>query len=225
MGRESARFQARSAFTGVGFTTSEAESVVGHPVRRRVVMWLMLVGNVGIVTAVATLMLSFIDMRGSGSLWLEVLVLLAGVSFLIFFATSQWVDRWMCGLISWALKRYTDLDTRDYAKILHLREDYGVTELRISKGDWLVGKSVGDSGLAREGVLVLGIECPGGRFLGAPRDDTPMRAGDRLVLYGRTPRIAEIDSRAHGVDAEANHRDAVEEHERVTREERTLARR
>ena len=31
LSRESARFQARSAFTGVGFTTSEAESVVNHP--------------------------------------------------------------------------------------------------------------------------------------------------------------------------------------------------
>ncbi len=49
LARESARFQSRSAFTGVGFTTSEAESVVGHPVRRRIVMWLMMVGNVGIV--------------------------------------------------------------------------------------------------------------------------------------------------------------------------------
>ena len=35
LSREIARFQARSAFTGVGFTTAEAESVVGHPVRRR----------------------------------------------------------------------------------------------------------------------------------------------------------------------------------------------
>lgn len=29
--RELARFQARSAFTGVGFTTSETEKVVNHP--------------------------------------------------------------------------------------------------------------------------------------------------------------------------------------------------
>ena len=33
LSREVARFQARSAFSGVGFTTSEAESVVAHPVR------------------------------------------------------------------------------------------------------------------------------------------------------------------------------------------------
>ena len=31
---EVARFQARSAFTGAGFTTSESEAIVNHPVRR-----------------------------------------------------------------------------------------------------------------------------------------------------------------------------------------------
>jgi len=32
LSRDSARFQARSAFLGVGFTTIESESVVRHPV-------------------------------------------------------------------------------------------------------------------------------------------------------------------------------------------------
>ena len=45
LGLEAARFQARSAFTGVGFTTDESESLVNHPVRRRIVMGLMLVGT------------------------------------------------------------------------------------------------------------------------------------------------------------------------------------
>ena len=49
MSREAARFQARSAFFGVGFTTGEAEAVVGHPVRRRIIMWLILLGNAGVV--------------------------------------------------------------------------------------------------------------------------------------------------------------------------------
>ena len=35
MSREAARFQARSAFSGVGYTTREAEDVVSHPVRRQ----------------------------------------------------------------------------------------------------------------------------------------------------------------------------------------------
>ncbi|MGI9432114.1 MAG: potassium transporter TrkA, partial [Myxococcota bacterium] len=63
LSQAAARFQARSAFTGTGFTTAEAEQVVGHPVRRRIIMWLMLVGNVGIVSAMAALLLSAIDLR------------------------------------------------------------------------------------------------------------------------------------------------------------------
>ena len=44
LSRDLAKFQARSAFTGVGFTTNEAEKVVAHPVRRRILMLLAAVG-------------------------------------------------------------------------------------------------------------------------------------------------------------------------------------
>ena len=47
MPEEAARFQARSAFTGAGFTTSESEAIVNHPVRRRIVSTLMVVGSIG----------------------------------------------------------------------------------------------------------------------------------------------------------------------------------
>ena len=50
---EAARFQARSAFTGTGFTTSESESIVNYPVRRRVIALLMLYGNIGLASVLA----------------------------------------------------------------------------------------------------------------------------------------------------------------------------
>lgn len=50
MSLDHARFQARSAFTGTGSTTSEAEAVVTHPARRRIVMALMLVSGPGAVS-------------------------------------------------------------------------------------------------------------------------------------------------------------------------------
>src|SRR6056297_4320645 len=56
---DAARFQAQSMFTGVGFTTSEAESITVDPARRRVASWLMLLGNVGIVSIIASLVLGF----------------------------------------------------------------------------------------------------------------------------------------------------------------------
>lgn len=222
LGREAARFQARSAFTGVGFTTSEAETVVGHPVRRRIVMWLMLVGNVGIVTGMSSLLLSFMD-QSARATWLHVGVLFVGLALIWLVAVSQWMDQTMCRAISWALRRWTALDARDYARLLHLREDYGVTELRVDDADWLAGKTVGDAGLAREGVLVLGIECPGNTFVGAPPADTEVRPGDRLILYGRTPRIAEIDRRDTGGAGDRYHADAVVEQERIVLAERASA--
>lgn len=61
LARDAARFQARSAFTGVGYTTEEAERVARHPVRRRIAMTLMLLGNAGVVTVMASLVVGLID--------------------------------------------------------------------------------------------------------------------------------------------------------------------
>ena len=223
MGREAARFQARSAFTGAGYTTSEAESVVNHPLRRRLVSWLMLAGNVGIVTAMSTLLLSFVDMQASDSVWTSLGVLGGGLIVLLVVSSSPWVDRHLCRAISWALNRYTQLDARDYARLLHLRDDYGVSDLRVQPGEWLAGRTLAEAGMAQEGILVLGIECPGGQFIGAPAQDTEIRESDRLLLYGRTPRIAEIDRRRSDGDGKQSHASAVAEHERIANEERSAA--
>jgi hypothetical protein len=59
MSHEEARFQARAAMSGVGLTTRTPEDIVAHPVRRRIVFTLMIVGSAGLVTAVASLVLSF----------------------------------------------------------------------------------------------------------------------------------------------------------------------
>src|SRR5919106_4044429 len=84
LSRESARFQVRSAMTGVGFTTSETEAVVNHPVRRRVVMLLMLIGSAGVITAMTTLIVSFARADREGALWRSLLLAggLAGVLLL-----------------------------------------------------------------------------------------------------------------------------------------------
>ena len=223
LGREAARFQARSAFTGVGFTTSESENVVGHPVRRRIVLWLMLAGNAGTVTAMSTLLLSLIDFAAGSGTWAALGVLAGGVLAIIALGSSQHVDRIASRAISWALKRWTNIDARDYARLLHLREDYGVSEMLVGPDDWIAGRTVSRTGLAEEGVLVLGMECPGGHFIGAPPPDTEIRAGDRLIIYGRTPRIAELDRRSAGGDGESSHAMAINEHRSISEKERSRA--
>ena len=91
LSREVARFQARSALSGVGFTTSEAESVVTHPIRRRIVLVLMLAGSAGIVTVMATLLLSFVNADREQA-FLRLAVLAGGLAGILVISKSPLVS-------------------------------------------------------------------------------------------------------------------------------------
>src|SRR4051794_22263849 len=54
LSRDIARFQVRSAFFGVGYTTAEAETIVNHPVRRKIVQMLLVAGAIGISGVVSS---------------------------------------------------------------------------------------------------------------------------------------------------------------------------
>jgi len=155
-----ARFQARSAFTGSGFTTNESEKVMQHPVRRRIIMLLMLLGNAGLITAISSLILSFMSTREAtgitSTVWFRLTLLAAGLIGLWIIAHSQWVDRRLSQLITWALKRWTNLEVQDYAELLHLSGDYAVAELVVEADDWLANRTLIELKLTDEGVLVPG---------------------------------------------------------------------
>lgn len=211
LSRESARFQARSALSGTGFTTTEAESVVNHPARRQIVMLLMLLGSAGLVTVLATLMLSFTGTGGREAL-IRLLVLLVGLFALVTLAKSKWVDRRLSAMIAVALRRWTHLEARDYGALLHLAEHYAVVEIAVREGDWLAGRTLAELGLRGEGVIVLGITLPDGTWLGSPTFDTRIVAGDQLLTYGPEAVLADLDSRPAGDDGDQAHRRATEEH-------------
>ncbi len=208
LARESARFQARSAFTGVGFTTSETESVVNHPVRRRIVLLLMLLGNVGLVAIAASLLLSFTNAE-PGERQTRLLLLLAGLGVSWWLAKSQAVDRVLTRIISWSLTRWTDVEVRDYANLLQLSGDYGVSELEVQSDDWVANRTLEELRLRDEGIAILGVRRPDGQFIGVPRGGTRLLPGDTLILYGRTGALAELDRREAGEKGDLAHARAV----------------
>ena len=97
--RETARFQARSIITGTGFTTDEAEHVFNHPIRRRITLTLMLVGNAGLVTAVSTFVLSFTTTGTAVEALQRGLILAMGLGVLAYLTLSDRVDRYLSNLI------------------------------------------------------------------------------------------------------------------------------
>jgi hypothetical protein len=76
---EIARFQALSAFSGTGFTTREAERVVGHRTRRRIVTILIILGNAGLVTIIATLVASFTQVSGYTGFFIRLAIIIGGI--------------------------------------------------------------------------------------------------------------------------------------------------
>lgn len=218
-----ARFQARSAFTGAGFTTSESEKVVEHPVRRRIIMLLMLLGNAGIVTAVSSLILTFVGTDKSegptGTLWFRIAALSAALAAMWTIAHSRWIDQRMSRLIAAALKRWTDLEVRDYAGLLHLSEDYAVVEMLVERNNWMADRELRSLHLADEGVLVLGIERGGGDYVGAPRGRTKPLTGDTVILYGPRDILADLDQRRADRVGNLKHEKAVDEQEKTQQRE------
>jgi len=118
----------------------------------------------------------------------------------------------MSRFIRWALDRWTRLEIRDYSSLLRLAENYVVSEMSVQADDWLAGRTLVELSLAQEGVLVLGIERPDGRFLGAPRGTTRLREGDLLLLYGHGDSFEDLDERPAGPVGNRRHVEAVGRH-------------
>jgi K+/H+ antiporter YhaU regulatory subunit KhtT len=216
LSKDLARFQARSAFTRCGFTTHEAESIVSHPVRRRIVMILMLLGDGIIVMSISSLIPVFVNRDATyGGFLMSLLWLLLGLAILWAIASSTWIDRQMSRVIAWALKRFTRLEVFDYQGLLNLSEGYTVCELAVQPEDWVAGKSLGELRLADEGVVVLGIHREDGRFVGTPTGITYIRAGDRVILYGKMEHLGELDRRRADTAGDIAHQTHVQAHQRV----------
>ncbi len=209
LSEEAANFQARSAFTGTGFTTSEAEKVVNHPVRRKIIMILMVLRSAGLVTIIISLILS-LGISDGGNAVMRVVWLGSGALVLWILAKSKLLNKYLRNLIKRILTRWTDLDARDYASILHLYDEYRVMEVGITEGDWLEGKDLSKCKLNDEGVTVLGIVREDGTYVGAPQANTEIYAGDTLILYGRSKPLQELDKR-RSVGGEISHEKAVDD--------------
>jgi hypothetical protein len=212
LSRDIARFQARSAFSGAGFTTNESESVVTHPVRRRIVLQLMLLGAAGVVTSLTSLLLSFTDATGQQTAN-RIVVLLGGLLGLRLLAGSALVDRALTRLTEWALRRYTSLNVRDYDKLLHISEEFTIAEVDAEEGDWLTGRPLSELRLRQEGLMVLGIYRRDGSYVGIPHPSTVVQDGDRLLMYGEDRAIPELAHRPGGAEGDRAHERAVERYQ------------
>ncbi|NNF64150.1 MAG: TrkA C-terminal domain-containing protein [Acidimicrobiia bacterium] len=215
MANDVAAFQVRSALMGVGYTTSEAEHVINHPVRRRVILWLMIFGNAGVITGITSLLLGFVDAEADQTVR-RGLVLALGLVVLLILTRLHFLERILGRMTRWALSTWTSLETRDLASLLRFSEEYGIIELHARAGDWLVGRPLARLHLPDEGVVILGLQQQNGRFQGAPTGQSVIGAEDTVIAYGRLDHLQELDDRHKGRAGDLAHLEAVrEQHELI----------
>jgi hypothetical protein len=183
MPEEAARFQARSAFTGAGFTTSESEAIVNHPVRRRIVSTLMVVGSIGLVSVMTTIVVSLVGSDDAEGGMLQQLVWLVGVLLILWcVALNPKADRVMCGAIGRILERSQGFGARVPVRLLQMPAEHGVTRILVHPESGLAGRTLNE--LTSNNVMVLGLEREDGTFLSRPDLAEEMRLADEVFVYG-----------------------------------------
>ncbi len=216
LSKEVASFQAQSAFSGTGFTTSESEYVVSHPVRRKIIRTLIFLGSAGITSAIATLVLTFVGKnRAEATSYFIILATSLAVLYIIF--TSKRLERFMKRWIRKFLNRaFPQLRIHDYTQLLGITHGYSISQIRVKRRSWLANKTLRELELDREGILVLGIyRKKNGKeiYIGVPRGDTMIIPGDILICYGPESTLLNLSKRVEGKEGDLEHERAVKEAE------------
>jgi hypothetical protein len=185
-----ARFQALSAFSGTGFTTREAERVVGHRTRRRIVTILIILGNAGMVTVIATLVASFTQVSGYMWFFINLAIIVGGIFGLyqlIIRSNSgqRIVDRLQRPIINRILRV-----TPGVEEVFHVEKDWAISLVMIEGSSNIIGLSVSDI-TAEEDMEVLAIDRAG-TYLTKPNWDEKIVEGDRLLVYANKKSVKRI---------------------------------
>ena len=182
--RKTALFQALSAFSGTGFTTQEAESIVNHPVRRRIAILLMILGTAGVVTVIVTATSHVVTTRVDYGLPIDVLILVVGLFLIYTVATHKgFMSRWEDFIAAKLVKSSSFEEEGATEDLVHLPEDNGLVRAFITEKSPFIGNSLSESGLSENGLLVLGIErCK--NWIPLPKAKETIQEDDRIVVYG-----------------------------------------
>ena len=168
-----ARFQAISALTGAGYTTSESESTMRHPTRRRILMILMLTGHLGVVSLASTVIIAVTATEGFGGILVQVVALMAAVAFVYALAASERLDELMCKVVGRIMVHWNWISPTDQH----------VLYTHVS-GQILAEHTVGEAqslAMSDAGIRVLAVD---GNDLSSESDALELVPGSTVLCIG-----------------------------------------
>jgi ribosomal protein S6--L-glutamate ligase len=89
------------------------------------------------------------------------------------------------------IEEHVQFPELDIAHKLRVSRGYGVAELPIGELSELAGKTIAESGLREQDILVLTLHL-NGRVIANPRRDRVLESGARLLCFGKLERIKSL---------------------------------
>lgn len=202
---DQSHFQSLSAFSGTGFTTREAELVVVHKQRRKVASALMILGNAGIVTLMATLVNSMrpdapsfvlipVLSRVLPAIYLPyvnlIVVLLVLLLIYRIFRSSRLSSIFMRKIQQKMIDKKF-IQPACFEELLLNAKGYGVSQVVLTEKNPLSGKTLAESRLREHDILVLSIER-GDEHILNPASDMRFKPQDKLACFGKIKNIRDV---------------------------------
>ncbi|MBL7156786.1 MAG: hypothetical protein ISS92_01350 [Candidatus Omnitrophica bacterium] len=185
-----AHFQALSAFTGTGFTTQDSELVLQNDIRRKIIIFLMILGNAGFITVITTVVISF-GRSNIMPLLANVGIVLLLIFILFKILTHKGVTKFLNDKIESGLEKRPPFQKRPVEEVLRIAKDYGIAEVSIKGNCQDLGKTLSDSSFRENDILVLAIERKNS-VIPAPKANDQILQNDTLICYGKLSNIEKI---------------------------------
>jgi hypothetical protein len=163
-----AKFQSLSCFSGTGFTTREAELITGNPRRRRIATFLMVLGNAGLVTLIATVASALNPERAvwdtiSESVlpfsmpfflvpWINLLMIILAIYVIYRIFVNRRILRLLTEFLRSKIITRKFFKSSVYEHLQVVANGYGVTKVNVFKDSRLVDKELGELALGEKDI-------------------------------------------------------------------------
>ncbi|WP_070120573.1 TrkA C-terminal domain-containing protein [Bacillus marinisedimentorum] len=179
LSHEVARFQTISMLTGTGFTTSESELVISHPVRRRIGSFLILFGAFSLAVIISTIS----QILSNSFRTTELMWVIIGMLFFFFFIRIKGIQYYIQEKFKAEIRETFELPEMTAKEVLYLSDNDLIINIPIHPGSRYLGENADDVIEEKEDVNLLYL-IRGDMKIREKLYETEIQEGDTLYLYG-----------------------------------------
>ncbi|MGG3561240.1 hypothetical protein ABES03_06520 [Neobacillus rhizosphaerae] len=178
---EISRFQVISMMTGTGFTTGESELILGHPIRRKLAIFLILFG----AFSLAVIISSISQFLSEGLRTKEILAVAIAVLLVFVVLRMSRMQRLLSKVFNRKMKQNVELIDLPVKDVFLSSKKEAVLNLPIYKESSLHNRTIQDVLPGHQGMdfMVLFIQR-GGMKLRKDIYGLVLHEGDQLLLFG-----------------------------------------